>query len=428
MSGITFKDLFGCIMSKAIIIGGGIIGLSCAYYLNDAGWEVEVLDKGDFQDNCSYGNAGYISPSHFIPLATPGIVKQAFKWMLDSTSPFYVKPRLNWPLMQWGWQFMRVATEKHVSESAVPLRDLGLLSMNLYESWKQRPEFDFFYEHKGIVELFQTDEKAHHAEHTWKAAKELGLDAELLDKKGAEALEPGTKMNVLGGLHFRCDAHCYPNDLMKNLLAYLQRKNVRLTANQQVKGFEKTNSRISKVVTDNMEYDADLVVVATGAWSRELASMLDATIPLMPGRGYSVTMTDARLKLNFPSILMEGRVALTPMNGRLRLGGTMEITPINTPPRMNRVKGILHAVKQFFPAFDEPMPSSDNVWYGYRPCSADGLPYIGRLKKYNNVIIATGHAMVGLSFGAGTGKLVTELAEGKQTSMDISHFTPERFS
>jgi D-amino-acid dehydrogenase len=147
-------------MGKAVIVGGGIIGLSSAYYLNEAGWDVEVLDKGDFLHNCSYGNAGYISPSHFIPLATPGIVKQAMKWMFDSTSPFYVKPRLNWPLIQWGWQFMKIATDKHVEDSAIPLRDLGLLSMKLYEEWKEKPDFDFYYEHKGIVELFQTKKGA----------------------------------------------------------------------------------------------------------------------------------------------------------------------------------------------------------------------------------------------------------------------------
>src|SRR4030095_1638519 len=176
-------------MAKAIVIGGGIIGLSSAYYLNEAGWEVQVIDKGDFLHNCSYGNAGYIAPSHFIPLATPGIVKQAIKLMLDSTSPFYVKPRLNWPLIQWGWKFMRVATDKHVAASAVPLRDLGLLSMKLYEEWKGKTEFDFFYQHKGIVELFQTKEKAVHAEHTCHAAHELGLEAILLNKEEAQSLE-----------------------------------------------------------------------------------------------------------------------------------------------------------------------------------------------------------------------------------------------
>jgi D-amino-acid dehydrogenase len=415
-------------MAKAIVIGGGIIGLSSAYYLNESGWDVTVLDKGNFLDNCSYGNAGYISPSHFIPLATPGIVKQALKWLFDSTSPFYVQPRLSWPLMQWGWQFMRIATDKHVTDSALPLRDLGLLSMNLYECWKKQSQFDFFFEHKGIVELFQTDEKARHAAHTVHIAEELGLEAKLLSKEEAEQLEPQIKMDVIGGLHFKCDAHCYPNDLMKNLIAHLQEKKVSLLEKQEVRRIEKKNGKIEKVLTHSNEFSADLFVIATGAWSREVASMIGNRLPLMPGRGYSMTLTDERLKLNFPSILMEGRVALTPMNGKLRIGGTMEITTTDTPPRMNRVKGIVMAVKKFFPGFDIPPLAPENIWYGYRPCSADGLPYIGRPKGVDNAIIATGHAMVGLTFGPGTGKLVAELAAGDKTSMNIAPFSPDRFS
>jgi D-amino-acid dehydrogenase len=415
-------------MAKAIVIGGGIIGLSSAYYLNESGWDVTVLDKGNFLDNCSYGNAGYISPSHFTPLATPGIVKQALKWLFDSTSPFYVQPRLSWPLMQWGWQFMRIATDKHVADSALPLRDLGLLSMHSYECWKKQPQFDFFFEHKGIVELFQTDEKAKHAAHTVHVAEQLGLEAKLLSREEAEQLEPQTKMDVIGGLHFKCDAHCYPNDLMKNLIAHLQEKKVSLLEKQEVKRIEKKNGKIEKVLTGSKEFSADLFVIATGAWSREVASMMGNRLPLMPGRGYSMTLTDDRLKLNFPSILMEGRVALTPMNGKLRIGGTMEITPTDTPPRMNRVKGIVMAVKKFFPGFDIPPLAPENIWYGYRPCSADGLPYIGRPKGVDNAIIATGHAMVGLTFGPGTGKLVAELAEGNKTSMNIAPFSPDRFS
>src|ERR1700730_7308688 len=221
-------------MGKAIVIGGGIIGLSSAFYLQESGWDVVVIDKGDFLQNCSYGNAGYISPSHFIPLASPGIVKQALKWMFNSTSPFYVKPRLSWPLISWGLQFMKSATHQHVQRSALPLRDLGLLSMKCYEEWRQLPGFDFYYEHKGIVELYQTAEKAHHTEQVWRAAQELGLEAVLLSREEAQNLEPQVKMNVLGGLHFKGDAHCYPNDLMKNLISYLRKRNVRLIPNQEV--------------------------------------------------------------------------------------------------------------------------------------------------------------------------------------------------
>jgi len=151
-------------------------------------------------------------------------------------------------------------------------------------------------------------------------------------------------------------------------------------------------------------------------------------LPLVPGRGYSLTLEDSPYRLNYPAILVEGRAAITPMDGnKIRFGGTMEITSTNTPPRYARVQGILNAVKRFFPEFDVPMPPVEKIWYGYRPCSADGLPYIGRIKKYNNVVIATGHSMLGLSLGAGSGLLVRELVDGVKPSIDLAPFAVERF-
>jgi D-amino-acid dehydrogenase len=148
----------------------------------------------------------------------------------------------------------------------------------------------------------------------------------------------------------------------------------------------------------------------------------------MPGRGYSITLENSPYYLNHPAVLMEGRVAITPMDGnKIRFGGTMEVVPIKTPPRYQRVEGILNAVKRFLPEFDIAMPPAEKIWYGYRPCSADGLPYIGRIKKFNNVVVATGHAMIGLSLGAGTGKLVGEIVDETKSSIDMKPFEVERF-
>ena len=151
---------------KVTIIGGGIIGLSSAFYLNRSGWEVTVIDKGDFLDNCSYGNCGYICPSHFIPLATPGIIKQGFKWMWNSKSPFYVQPRLDWNLVNWGLKFIRSATKDHVKFAAIPLRDIAIISKKEYEDWLAIPGFDFAYQEKGLLEIFQTEAGGEHAKHT----------------------------------------------------------------------------------------------------------------------------------------------------------------------------------------------------------------------------------------------------------------------
>jgi len=414
---------------KVTIIGGGIIGLSSAFYLNRSGWDVTVLDKGDFLDNCSYGNCGYICPSHFIPLATPGVVKQGLKWMWNSKSPFYVQPRLDWNLISWGMKFMRIATPKHVETSAIPLRDIAILSKREYESWLGIPGFDFAYETKGLLEIFQTEAGAGHASHTLHRAHEIGLSGtRLLNKEELDKMEPGTKINGIGAIYFDCDAHCYPNKLMANLIAHLKANGVNMVPNAEVRGFERSAGKVTKVVTSTSSYEQDEVVMATGSWGRETAKILGVKIPLMPGRGYSVTLENSPYKVIHPSVLVEGRAAITPMNGnKIRFGGTMEITSHKTAPRMNRVQGILDAVKRFYPDFDVPLPSMDKVWYGYRPCSADGLPYIGRVKKYDNLTIATGHSMLGLSLGAGTGLLVDEIINNKRTSMDMNPFRVERF-
>jgi D-amino-acid dehydrogenase len=242
-------------------------------------------------------------------------------------------------------------------------------------------------------------------------------------------MEPNTRIDALGALYFGCDAHCYPNLLIPQLIGLLKKRGVEFITHAQVTGFDKLHDKVTKVVYDKGTVNADQVVVATGSWGRQTAALLGVRIPLMPGRGYSVTLEPpAGVQLNYPSILIEGRVAITPLTTDLiRFGGTMEITPQDTPPRYNRVKGILRAVETFYPDLSVPFPTTDKIWYGYRPCSADGLPYIGKISSYRNVVVATGHSMLGLSLGAGTGKLVQEIVDERPASMDIRPFAVERF-
>jgi D-amino-acid dehydrogenase len=216
---------------------------------------------------------------------------------------------------------------------------------------------------------------------------------------------------------------------MSGLLKLLKEQGVKLLPNEKLLRIEKQGNRISKVFTEKNAYEPDKIILSAGAWSREIASLMDIRIPLVAGRGYSITLKDSPFKLNHPAILFERRVAITPMDGnKIRFGGTMEVTSIGKPPRMNRVKGIIEAVKTYIPQFDIPIPDPADVWFGYRPCSADGLPYLGRTKKWDNVIVATGHSMLGLSLGAGTGKLVGELLNEQSPSMNIDAFRVERFN
>ena len=275
--------------------------------------------------------------------------------MLNSQSPFYVQPRLSRSLIDWGMKFMKSATAEHVERSAVPLRDIAVLSQYEYEhTWLPLPHFDFAYQHKGLLEIFQTEAGAEHARHTVEKGHELGLDVQLLDAAAMQEKEPHTRINGLGAIFFKCDAHLFPNKLMEGLLNLLGDAGVQLIPNAEVKDFEKGGGSVKRLITTGGHYyDADTIVVATGSWSREMAALLDTRLPLVPGRGYSVTLENSPYRVNYPAILVEGRAAITPMDGnKIRFGGTMEITSTRTPPRYARVQGILNAVKRFFPEFD----------------------------------------------------------------------------
>ncbi|MEI6950238.1 FAD-dependent oxidoreductase [Paraflavisolibacter sp. H34] len=413
---------------KAIVIGGGIIGLSTAYYLQQSGWEVTVFDRNDLSDSCSYGNLGMIVPSHFVPLAAPGMVAQGIRWMFDSKSPFYVRPSLNPELLSWGWKFMRSATPRHVEGSAAPLLALNLYSKSLYEEWQQEAGFDFALEKKGILMYYKTPKVAEEEAHLAHKARGMGLDVAVLDRQQVQQLEPDTELDILGAVHYRCDAHLHPNQLIPQLMRYLRAAGVKIIGNSPVKALEMGRGEIKKVVTPHWSYEADLVVMAGGSWLPQLAKMAKLGIPLMPGKGYSFTYSRPLQKLNIPAILCEARVAITPMNGQMRYGGTMEIGPVNDRVNPRRVQGILESVPKYFPSMRLERPQEKDVWYGFRPCSPDGLPYLGMSRKINNLVIAGGHSMMGMSLGPATGKVVASLANGQRPAVDISRFDPERFS
>jgi D-amino-acid dehydrogenase len=413
-------------MSKVLIIGGGIVGLTSAYYLQKKGYEVTVLDKGDITDNCSFGNAGMIVPSHFVPLAAPGMIKQGIRWMFDSKSPFYVRPSLNGNLINWGLKFMKHATAKHVSQSAAPLRDLSLLSKKLYEGLSKEPDFNFELTNNGILAFYKTEKAGEEEAHLAARAIELGLDMAVLTADECRALQPDLKLDVLGAVHYRCDAHLYPTKLMNALLQYLLNNGVKIERGRAVDKIETVGNRIMKVFTGNTAWEADQYVLATGSWSPAVAKMADVKISLMPGKGYSFMEPEPQQRLTIPALLCEARVAITPMNGQIRYGGTMELDKINTRINMQRVKGIVESVPAYFPDLKPALPAEKDIWYGFRPSSPDGLPYIGRSEKRENLIIATGHGMMGLSLGPATGLLVSQIASGMATDLKMEPFAVAR--
>lgn len=413
---------------KAVVIGGGIIGLSSAYYLQKKGWEVTVLDKTDLSDNCSYGNLGMIVPSHFVPLAAPGMVAQGIRWMFNNKSPFYVKPSFNKDLISWGLKFMKSATAKNVENAAGALLNLNLYSKGLYEELARQPGFDFALEKKGILMYYKSEKTGEEEVHLAEKAKSMGLDVEALNKQQVQILEPGTDLDILGAIHYRCDAHLYPNKLIPQLIDHLRNAGVVIQENSPVKNCIVQKGLVKKVVTEKGDYEAEIVVMSGGSWLAQIAKMAHVKIPLMPGKGYSFTYDRPQKKLNIPAILCEARVAITPMNGHMRYGGTMEIGSINKNINLNRVEGIVDSVPKYFPGISLKMPDKKDIWFGFRPCSPDGMPYIGYTNKLRNLIVAGGHAMMGLSLGPATGKVVADLASGEQPEVDIKRFRVDRFS
>ena len=414
-------------MDDVTVIGGGVIGLCSAYYLNKAGYNVTVIERGDITDGCSFGNMGYISPSHFVPLASPGIISQGLKWMLSPTSPFYIKPRLKLDLIQWGYHFWKSSNAATVEKNAPHLNNLLQLSRKLIDEQRQDIGDVFEMETIGCLMMCKQQKTLYHEFHLADYAEMLGLKVERLVKDEVQQLEPNVEVNVAGAVLFKDDCHFNPGKMMLALKNYLVSKGVKLQLNCTVTGFEKANKKVSAVITDKGKFAADDIVVATGSWLPIVAKMMGIKLLLQPGKGYSYTYPFVEKNVTHPAILVDGRCAITPWGNQLRIGGTMELSGINNKVLVKRMQGIYNSALDFYPGLKIDFPPEDKIWNGLRPVTPDGLPYIGKHAAYDNVVIAGGHAMLGISEGTGTGKLVTEIIQRKTTSINISAFKVERF-
>lgn len=413
---------------KVSIIGGGVIGLCSAYFLQKEGYEVTIIERGSISDGCSFGNMGFISPSHFIPLANPGIVSQGLKWMLKSTSPFYIKPRLDADLIRWGYQFWKNCTHKKVNQNAQPLNDILQLSRRLIETLRDDVGNVFEMQEIGCLMMCKKQKTLDHEFVIADAGEMFGLRVERLNKAAVQALEPNVELNVAGAVLFKDDCHFNPAKLMTGLYAYLQEKGVKFQLNTTVTGFEKTGNRIQAIITDQGRFECDEIVVSAGSWMPELSKLMGIKLLLQPGKGYSHTYPHVEKNLQYPAILVDRRCAISPWGKQLRIGGTMELSGINDKVLVKRMHGIFDSVKDFYPGLQIKFPPEDQIWSGLRPVTPDGLPFIGRHPAVNNVVFAGGHAMLGLSLTTGTGKLVKEIIHGDELSIPVNAFRINRFS
>ncbi len=412
---------------NVVIIGGGIIGLTGAYYLRKAGLEVSVVDKNDLTDGCSFGNIGYISPSHFIPLATPGIIKQGMKWMMSSSSPFYIKPRFNADLVRWGLTFRKSANKSLVERNAPHLNNLLQLSRQQMTDLKNDLE-DFDLIEKGVFMLYKSEITGRHEKEMAEQAMQFGLKTIICNKQQVQDYESETEVDVAGGVLYLDDCHVNPAKLMQALYRRLREMGVHFYLNAEVTDFETTGNKITSVVTHTQPIPADEVIVANGSWMGELSKLLGIRILLQPGKGYSMVYDRLAHNLQYPSILVDDRVATAPIGRWLRIGGTMEMSGHSDNILPKRVQSIYDAFKKYYPKMNLAQPDTGKAWFGYRPVTPDGLPYIGRHGQYKNLTYAGGHAMMGVSCATGTGILLNEIIQGKATSINVDAFSPGRFN
>ena len=402
---------------SVVIVGAGIVGLSTAYYLNKQGVEVTILDQTDGNNNCSFGNAGYVSPSHLIPLASPGIISQGLKWMLNSKSPFYIKPKLNLDLMKWGLLFKKAATDKRVKAAAPILYELTCQSQKLYEELLAEEQIEAGYHKPGLLMICQKEETLHHEIELVKLANSFGLEAEALTREETEKLEPNVAYNMAGSVYFGCDAWMTPNIFMKKFESLLIERGVNIQYNTVLKDIKLSNGKVSEFITNKGANQADEFVIAAGSWSPLIMKKLKLSMPLQAGKGYSFMIKSPIKMPKLPAILTEGRIATTPMLHGWRIAGTMEMAGINHNINQTRVDGIIEALKEAIPAYENFDFSEIEPWAGLRPCTPDGLPYIGRVSGLSNLQVGTGHAMLGWTLGPITGKLITEEIVGEKASI-----------
>jgi D-amino-acid dehydrogenase len=412
-------------MKNCIIIGGGIIGLCSAYYLQKEGHHVTIIDQSNMDAGASYVNAGYLSPSHIIPLSAPGVMKKGLKWMLNPASPLYIKPRLDSDFIKWTLAFNKSCNANNVEKAIPAIKGITLLTQDLYEDIKREENFSFHYENKGLLMLCQTEKMLDEEIETAHLAKREGLDVNEISKEELHELEPNATFNIKGATYYKCDSHMTPQEFMTEMKAHLKAVGVTFFLNEKVEDLIVNNNKIEAVKTKNRTLKADEFVLAAGSWSSLLSKKLGLKLLLQAGKGYRINTTQ-NTGITIPSILAEAKVAVTPMNGFTRFAGTMEIAGINDNINTIRVEAISNAASNFYPNVTLTQEEKNDAASGLRPVSPDGLPYIGKSSKCENLTIATGHAMMGLSMGSATGKLVSEIISEKKTTLNLNPFHPDR--
>jgi len=411
--------------SDVLILGGGVIGLACAYYLLKAGRGVTVLEQGTAGCASSHGNCGTLTPSHATPLAMPGVIGPALRTLLQPDAPLRIAPRLDMALWRWLFGFARRCNWDDFRAATLAKAPLLRESRRLIEELVREESLDCEFEARGTLYVFRDEAELEHSKWLPRALGEIGLAIETLDAARVEAMEPALKSGTVGGYFNPGDAHLRPDRYVAGLARAVRAHGGTIEEGARVDAIVREGSRISKIKTTRGGFAGRDVVLALGAWSPKLARELGLRLPIQPGKGYSITYTRPSMCPRIPLVLKERSVCVTAWTSGYRLGSTMEFAGYDTSLNRTRLDALRRGAAEYL---HEPEgPSVVEEWYGWRPMTPDDLPVLGRAPGVDNLVLATGHGMLGVSMSAMTGVLVAETVVGTPPSLDLAPYSIARF-
>jgi D-amino-acid dehydrogenase len=412
-------------MNDVVLIGGGVIGVSCARELAVRGAKVTVLERDRIGHGCSFGNAGWLTPSLAAPLANPAMLMKSFRWMFDPESPLYIQPRLDAAYLRWLVEFLLSSRRAKYERGTAALIELCRASVDLWEELSKGSALPFGFERHGLLTVYEKAESLDHARESIDLVAKSGIRAEPWSADEVREREPAVVGAQVGGYFFPDDAHCEPYGAVRAMAADAEAEGVTFVEGAEVFGISGSGAAPRVLKTTRGEVKAERLVVATGPWSEQLGAMLDLRIPVLGAKGYSLLLPRANPHPTRSIYLIERKVAVNPHADALRIAGTLELVRNDFSINQRRVDVILRGTKAMLNLGDAPVVRE--TWRGLRPCTPDGMPLIGRARGDGPVWLATGHQMTGLKTAPGTGVLLAQLMAGETPRFDPEPFRADRY-
>ncbi|OUC98777.1 FAD-dependent oxidoreductase [Streptosporangium minutum] len=410
-----------------LVIGGGIVGLFCAYHLRLGGSSVTVVERGPVggPQSCSYGNTGFVGTQGAAPLAEPGVPAQGLRWLLNPESPFSIRPRWDGELLRWLWHFRRACNDEDANAAFRVLVDMKKRSLEILRELCAAGDLASAFTAQGMVLAFRTPEGFEKGCRSVPQAVENGVPLRVLGPGELRALEPDAEFDVCGALYNEEGAYLQVPGFVVEFARMLRGMGVEIRERTEVVGFEVAGRTVERVRTTRGDLRPHETVIAAGTWSAECARKLDVGLTLQPAKGYSVTVKAPRNAPRRPALLSEGKVALMPLGERLRFGGTLELAGMDGTISRRRVDGILRTVRSYLPELE--ITETLETWSGFRPCTPDSLPFVGRAESYRNLSVACGHGHIGMGLAPAGGRLLAQIIAGERPDMDPAPFRVGRY-